>query len=104
MAEKFHMQREALRKMGGKIGDCGTTCTNGAKDIGNYGIDGGAFTWAGQEMAEKYEEYRKKIYDLLKRSGTVLANAETSIKGIADNNKTIEDDISAALERGLSTD
>ena len=104
MAEKFHMQREALRKMGGKIGDCGTTCENSARDIGDYGIDGGAFTFAGQDMADKYEEYRKKIFDLLKRSGTVLNNAEASITGIADNNKTVDDDISEALERGLSTD
>jgi len=101
--EDFHVQREALRTCAGQFVAVGEACTSVSGTIGGLGIAPEAFTGPGESMAHAYEKYRKQMYDVFAGCSKVLTNASTSLRGIADNYDAIEDDVKAALAKGLKT-
>jgi hypothetical protein len=101
--EDFHVQREALRTCASQFVAVGDACSQVSGTIGGLGIAAEVFTGPGEPMAAAYEKYRKQMYDVFAGCDKVLTNASTSLRGIADNYETVDDDVKTALSKGLKT-
>ena len=101
--EHFHQQLEALRKSARQFYAAADTFSAAAGTVGRLGIAKEVFTGPGEVMATAYEKYRKQMYDVLESCDATLSGTAMALLDIAANSKTVDDDIAAAMAKGLPT-